>query len=189
MQKNQAIRNNATGETLSMLVSEDENGGTCQVYEVHLPPNRPSSPLHYHVDFAETFTLKSGKLDFYVGTEQRRLSLQPGDSITAQLRQPHRLANDHDETVTFTVKTKPAGGVVTAFQMAYGVAKRRRRGARQLAEESDCPASLRQDCAGLPAQHPTRLAETDFCLRGVRRKNYRHGETVAGLLFLGRVVM
>lgn len=107
MQKNQTIRNNATGETLTMLVSEDENGGTCQLYEVHLPPNRPSPPLHYHVDFTETFTVKSGKLDFYVGTEQRRLSLQPGDSITAQLRQPHRFANDHDEAVRFTVKTNP----------------------------------------------------------------------------------
>jgi hypothetical protein len=74
------------------------------------------------VEFTETFTVKSGKLDFYVGTEQRRLSLQPGDSITAQLRQPHRFANDHDEAVRFTVKTKPAGGVVKAFQMAYGIA-------------------------------------------------------------------
>ena len=122
MLKNQTIRNNATGETLTMLVSEDENGGTCQLYEVHLPPNRPSPSLHYHVDFTETFTVKSGKLDFYVGTEPRRLSLQPGDSITAQLRQPHRFANDHDEAVRFTGKTKPAGGVVKAFQMAYGIA-------------------------------------------------------------------
>jgi hypothetical protein len=31
MLKNQTIRNNATGETLTMLVSEDENGGTCQL--------------------------------------------------------------------------------------------------------------------------------------------------------------
>lgn len=131
MQKNQTIRNNAIGETLTMLVSEDENNGTCQLYEGHLPLNRPSPRLHYHVDSTETFTVKSGKLDFYVGTEQRRLSLQPGDSITVQLRQPHRFANDHDE----------------------------------------------------------RFAETDFRLRGVRCKNYRHGEKLAGLLFLGRVVM
>lgn len=58
MKKNQVIRNNATGETLTMLVSEDENGGACQLYEVRLPPHRPSPPLHYHVDFTETFTVK-----------------------------------------------------------------------------------------------------------------------------------
>jgi len=37
------------GETLTMLVSEEENGGACQPYEVHLPPYRPSPPLHYHL--------------------------------------------------------------------------------------------------------------------------------------------
>jgi hypothetical protein len=41
MKTNRTIRNNATGETLTMLVSEGENGGACQVNEVHLPPHRP----------------------------------------------------------------------------------------------------------------------------------------------------
>jgi mannose-6-phosphate isomerase-like protein (cupin superfamily) len=122
MQKRQTIGNNASGEALTMLVSEDENGGACQLYEVHLPPYRPTPPLHYHVDFTETFTVKTGQLDIYIGTEQRRLLLCAGDSVTAKLRQPHRFANDHDEAVTFTVETKPAAGVVKAFQMAYGIA-------------------------------------------------------------------
>jgi hypothetical protein len=66
MKKNQIIRNNATGETLTMLVSEEENGSACQVYEVRLPPRRPGPPLHYHVEFIETFTVKQGKLDMYL---------------------------------------------------------------------------------------------------------------------------
>jgi mannose-6-phosphate isomerase-like protein (cupin superfamily) len=122
MHKNHTVRNNATGETLTVLVSQDENGGVRQLYQVHLPPHRPSPPLHYHVDFTETFTVLAGKLDFFIGAEQRHLLLQPGHSVTAQLRQPHRFANDHDEAVAFTVETKPAGGVVKAFQMAYGIA-------------------------------------------------------------------
>jgi hypothetical protein len=44
MKKNQIIRNNATGETLTMLVSDEENGGACQLYEARLP-HRPSSTL------------------------------------------------------------------------------------------------------------------------------------------------
>ena len=40
------------------------------------------------------------------------------DSATAQIRQPHRFADDHDEPVIFTIKTEPAGGVVKAFQSA-----------------------------------------------------------------------
>jgi quercetin dioxygenase-like cupin family protein len=122
MKKNQSIRNNATGETLTMLVSDEENGGACQLYEVRLPPHRPGPPLHYHVDFIETFTVKQGKLDIYVDKDQRHLLLQPGESATAHIRQPHRFANDHDEPVIFTIKTKPAGGVVKAFQLAYGIA-------------------------------------------------------------------
>ena len=122
MKKNQIIRNNATGETLTMLVSDKENSGACQLYEVHLPPHRPSPPLHYHVDFIETFTVKQGKLDIYLGKAQKHLPLLPGESATARIRQPHRFANDHDEPVIFTVTTKPAGGVVKAFQLAYGIA-------------------------------------------------------------------
>ena len=121
MKQNQTIRNNATGETLTMLVSDEENNGVCQLYEVFLPPHRPSPPPHYHVDFTETFTVKQGKLDFYVDSDQKHLLLQPGESTTAQIRQPHRFANNHDEAVIFTIKTKPAGGVVKAFQLAYGI--------------------------------------------------------------------
>lgn len=122
MKKNQVIRNNATGETLTMLTSDEDNGGACQLYEVFLPPRRPSPPLHYHLDFTETFTVKEGKLEIYVDRDQKRLLLHPGESVTAHVRQPHRFANDHDEPVIFTIKTEPAGGVVRAFQLAYGLA-------------------------------------------------------------------
>ena len=122
MKKNQIIRNHATGETLTMLVSDEENAGAYQLYEVGLPPHRPSPPVHYHEDFIETFTVKEGKLDIYVDRDQKHLLLQPGESATARVRQSHRFANDHDEPVIFTIETKPAGGVVKAFQLAYGIA-------------------------------------------------------------------
>jgi mannose-6-phosphate isomerase-like protein (cupin superfamily) len=121
MKKNQTIANNATGETLTMLVSEEEKDNACQLYEVHLPPRRPSPPLHFHVDFTETFTVVRGKLDMYVGRNQEHVVLEPSQQLTAQLRQP-RFANDRDEDVIFRVETRPAGGVVKAFQLAYGIA-------------------------------------------------------------------
>ena len=105
-----------------MLVSEEENGGACQLYEVYLPTHRPLPPLHYHVDFTETFTVKEGRLDIYLDRGQKRVLLQPGESATAQIGQLHRFANDHDEPVIFAVETKPAGGVARAFQLAYGIA-------------------------------------------------------------------
>jgi len=122
MKKNRVIGDNATGETLTPLVGEEENSGACQLYEVCLPPHRPSPPLHYRVDFIETFAVKRRQLHIYVDRDQKHLPLSPGDRATAYIRQPHRFANDHEEPVIFTIKTEPAGGVVKAFQLAYGIA-------------------------------------------------------------------
>ena len=49
MRSGETIRNHATGETLTMLESEQENGGARQLYVVRIPPRRPSPPMHYHV--------------------------------------------------------------------------------------------------------------------------------------------
>jgi quercetin dioxygenase-like cupin family protein len=122
MRAGETIRNHATGETLTMLEGEQESGGVRQLYAVRVPPRRPSPPMHYHVAFTEKFTAMEGALDFYLGRERRRMTLAPGQSVTAELGQPHTFGNDRDEWTTFTVETRPPGGVVAAFQMAYAVA-------------------------------------------------------------------
>jgi hypothetical protein len=122
MRSGETIRNDATGETLTMLESEQENGGVRQLYVVRIPPRRPSrrciitSLSRRHLRFME------GVLDFYLGRPQRRVTLRPGQSVTAEIGQPHTFANDRDVWTTFTVETQPPGGVVAAFQMAYAVA-------------------------------------------------------------------
>ena len=60
MRSGETIRNDATGETLTMLESEQENGGSRQLYAVRVPPRRPSPPMHYQVAFTETFTVMEG---------------------------------------------------------------------------------------------------------------------------------
>lgn len=122
MRKNAVIGNRETGETLTMLVSEEENGRAMQLYRVHLPAHRPSPPLHYHVAFTETFTAVDGTLDMYLGRERRHLLLNAGESVTVQTYQAHTFANTSDQPCTMTVETKPAGGVVKAFQLAFAVA-------------------------------------------------------------------
>jgi mannose-6-phosphate isomerase-like protein (cupin superfamily) len=122
MWSSETIRNHATGETLTMLEGEQESGGVRQLYAVRVPPRRPSPPLHYHVAFTETFTVMEGALDFYLGRERRRVTLGPGQSVTAEIGQPHTFGNERDEWTTFTVETRPPGGVVAAFRMAYAVA-------------------------------------------------------------------
>jgi len=122
MKKGEVIGNRKSGETLTMLVDQDENGGARQLYQVRLPPRRPSPPAHYHVRFTEIFTVIEGALDIYLGRERKHIVLHPEESITANLRQIHTFGNDPDEWTMMTVDTRPAGGVVRAFQLAYGVA-------------------------------------------------------------------
>src|SRR6266496_1781422 len=46
----------------------------------------------------------------------------PQESVTAEIRQIHTFGNDRDEWTTIAIDTRPAGGVVKAFQLAYGIA-------------------------------------------------------------------
>jgi mannose-6-phosphate isomerase-like protein (cupin superfamily) len=122
MRAGETIGNNETGETLSILVSEEENGGTRQLYQVHLPPRRLSPPLHYHLAFAEALCVIRGALDLYLGRERKHVVLNPQESLTAQTGQLHTFGNERDTSTVITIETKPAGGVVRAFQVAYGIA-------------------------------------------------------------------
>jgi quercetin dioxygenase-like cupin family protein len=122
MRSGEIIGNVKTGETLTMLISEDECAGARQLYRVRLPPRRPSPPAHYHLKFAETFTVLQGALDIYVGPRGDHIVLHPQESITAEAGQIHTFANHRDVWTVMTVDTRPAGGVVRAFQLAYGLA-------------------------------------------------------------------
>ena len=105
MKKDHTVGNRHTGETLTMLVSEEDNDGTLQLYRVYLPPHRPSPPLHYHLEFSETFTALEGTLDMYLGRERKHIRLTSGQSVTAQIGQLHTFANTSDQPCTMTVET------------------------------------------------------------------------------------
>jgi hypothetical protein len=72
------------------------NAPQLQLYEVCQPPHRPSPPLHYPVDFIETFTVKQGQLDIYVDRDQKRLLL------CQQTARP-RISGSHIDLPTITM--------------------------------------------------------------------------------------
>ena len=111
MKTGTTIKNNQTGETITKFVSEEDNGGSRQLYEVRVPPRRVSPPLHYHITFAETFTVKEGTLDFYLGRERRHMLFGPQQSVTVDIGQLHTFANERDTITVIAVESKPAGGV------------------------------------------------------------------------------
>ena len=106
MKKNQIIRNKTTGETLTMLVSDEENGGTCQLYEVHLPPHRPGPPLHYPVDFLFSHSKAMSRIEQFVA-ESNRSSLRsvdtkasPSQSSVDMVRRPRSVCATLRPSVT-----------------------------------------------------------------------------------------
>ena len=81
------------------------------------------------------------------------MTLGSGQSVTAEIGQPHAFDNDRDEWTTFTVETRPPGGVVTEFQMAYG-GERGRRGEGWAAAQPDCAGWCLSGGVRVPAGTP-----------------------------------
>ncbi len=122
MKVNQKITHEPSGESLTLLVDGDLNGGKSSKYEMYLPPHDQGPYVHFHTKFKEIFTLREGRLDFYLGEDQRLTRLTPGQSITAEIGVLHSFRNDYDEPAVFTVEGIPAGGFTRAFQLLCGIA-------------------------------------------------------------------
>src|SRR5688572_4785435 len=60
-------------------------------------PNSPGPPEHFHEEFTENFTVKSGKLSILVNGEKRTLTA--GESISIPPMTTHKPFNETNETV------------------------------------------------------------------------------------------
>lgn len=112
MKRGEAIGNKATGETLSMLDGEAEDGRARQLYQVRIPPRRPSPPLHYHLKFTETFTVVEGHLDIYLGRDRKHIVLRLKEAITANVRQIHTFGNSRDEWTVIAMSLRSRLGLL-----------------------------------------------------------------------------
>ena len=70
-----------------MIVSEEENRGARQLYQVRLPARRPSPPLHCHVAFTETFSVLEAALDLYLGRDRKHVLLHQYQSLLTLLQE------------------------------------------------------------------------------------------------------
>ena len=77
--------------------------------------------MHTHSAFEETFTAVKGKLG--VTLNNKKNYLQPGQSITVPLHQPHHFFNDGSEPITCHIKFTPGHeGFVKGIAIGYGLA-------------------------------------------------------------------
>lgn len=97
-----------------------ETGGKETLIEVELAV-KGGNELHYHRQFAETFTALEGQLSLQVG--DKILRLHPGESATAEPMVEHRFFNEDKSPIRFLVKLSPGDeGFEKAIQIAYGMA-------------------------------------------------------------------
>ncbi|RFU33307.1 hypothetical protein B7463_g3024, partial [Scytalidium lignicola] len=100
----------AADKVPSIVTSALSNHNERTVLSSVLAPGA-TTPAHYHTEFSETFTLKSGSLTIYTASDHSEKSLQPrelkiGESVTVPTGQLHTFKAGDVETKT-TVTFEP----------------------------------------------------------------------------------
>lgn len=118
----EVIVNPVTGDRMTVIQSSLENGGKYAKIRFDLPPGAKGSPLHYHTNMSETFTVIEGCLEMEVGSEGNWRTLKTGESVHILAGVQHSFRNSSSVWVTFTSENRPAGGFEQFIQGMYGLA-------------------------------------------------------------------
>jgi mannose-6-phosphate isomerase-like protein (cupin superfamily) len=103
-----------------VLKTSQETNGAYTLGELEISPGGGNS-LHVHTAFTETFTAIKGVLGIMY--KDRKIYLQPGESITVPVKTPHHFFNDTGEKVVCHVRFKPGHeGFEKGIAIAYGLA-------------------------------------------------------------------
>ena len=117
---NRTIENHRAENRTTFLEKSDETGGEYSLLEIELGPGGENI-LHYHDDFTEEFTVRSGTLGLHLnGTDSL---LEPGESALVERGDDHYFFNPSEEdTVRFEVKIEPGSpGFEKALYILYGI--------------------------------------------------------------------
>jgi mannose-6-phosphate isomerase-like protein (cupin superfamily) len=107
-------------DKVTVLRSSEETGGTYQLAELEVSPGGGNF-MHTHTAFEETFIAVKGELG--VMLNGKVYFLQPGQSITIPLHEPHHFFNRGKTTITCHVRFSPGhDGFIKGLAIAYGLA-------------------------------------------------------------------
>lgn len=118
----ETIVNPVTGDCMTILHPCDQNQGNYAKIRFDLPPGAKGSPLHYHAQMDETFTVLKGCLEMEIGEKSNRRTLQPGESLHVPAKMHHSFCNPSNHWVTFTTENRPAAGFEQFIRGMYGLA-------------------------------------------------------------------
>lgn len=115
------VFNKVTGDRMKILHSV-ANGFDSIKIEFTLPPKAIGAPLHYHLNFSETFEVLSGRLEMRVGSAKAQQTLQKGDFIEVKPGTLHSFSNPHNESVVFVSEALPAAEFEKFIRSMFGLA-------------------------------------------------------------------
>ena len=112
----EVIRNPATGETVTFLVTAADSGG--KLLQLEMAAQKSSAPTHVHPRIDEHWDLREGRVNFRGGKENRVLQAPAMLEIPAGT--PHRFSSDGP--IRTVVDYKPAGGFEDFLETVYALA-------------------------------------------------------------------
>ena len=116
----QVIRNPATGETLTFVVTSADSDGRLLRVDVTADPRRPGPPLHVHRGFVERYDVRAGRLRILLGGQERVLG--PEEGVEIPRGAAHTFQVEGDEPVRMVVDFEPAGTYESFLETVYGLA-------------------------------------------------------------------
>ncbi|CAA9562931.1 hypothetical protein AVDCRST_MAG81-799 [uncultured Synechococcales cyanobacterium] len=118
----ETITNPVTGDRMTILQPAHASQGRYAKICFDLPPGAQGSPLHYHTEMDETFTVLKGFLAIEVGQKGNVRILQPSESLQVPAGTHHSFCNASSDWVTFTTENNPAAGFEQFIRGLYGLA-------------------------------------------------------------------
>jgi mannose-6-phosphate isomerase-like protein (cupin superfamily) len=120
LKRKRVFTNPAYKDKATVLRSSEETNGKYSLGELEVAPGG-GNPLHVHSAFTETFIPIKGRLG--VMLRNKKLYLEPGQSLTIPLNTPHHFFNDGSEVITCHIKLEPGhDGFEKGIAIAYGLA-------------------------------------------------------------------
>jgi mannose-6-phosphate isomerase-like protein (cupin superfamily) len=117
----QTIRNPATGETLTFLVTSADSGGRRLQVDVTAEPGKQGPPLHLHRAFVERYDVREGRVAIALGGSVQVLAA--GDRLEIPRGAAHTFRVEGAEPARMVVEFEPAGGYERFLETLYGLAE------------------------------------------------------------------
>jgi mannose-6-phosphate isomerase-like protein (cupin superfamily) len=112
----EVIRNPATGETVTFLITASDSDG--ELLQLEMAAEKSSTPTHMHPKIAERWDLREGRVHFWVGKNEHVLNAPAQLEIPAGT--PHRFWNDGP--IRTVVDHRPAGRFEDFLVTVYALA-------------------------------------------------------------------